>query len=215
MRTLYVFIDESGNFDFSPKGTKHFLLSAVTAIDPLTSSNELQKLKYKLLETGHDVDCFHASPDKQVIRDQVFPVINSLSNIRVNYIYADKHKAHPKLHSPEKFYPLLGKTLLTYMFKGWTAAQYDRIIVIFDKALTNKYQKAFLGVLKPALKAIGKPYRIYFHQTIADFNAQIADYTAWAKYVSLEKAEMRPLASISNVQITEFDIFRTGTTNYY
>ena len=28
--TLYMFIDEGGNFDFSPKGTKYFTLSCLT-----------------------------------------------------------------------------------------------------------------------------------------------------------------------------------------
>jgi len=34
MRTLFIFIDESGNFDFSPKGTKYFILSAVSTLKP-------------------------------------------------------------------------------------------------------------------------------------------------------------------------------------
>ena len=215
MKTLYIFLDESGNFDFTRGGTNHFLISAVTALHPMNSSQALQKLKYELLELGHDVDCFHASPDSQVVRDFVFTVINSLDNIKINYLYADKHKAHPSLHSPEKIYSLFGKTLLKYIFKSWTASQYDEIIIIFDKALTNKQQKAFLGVVKPELKATGKRYRIYFHKTMADFNAQIADYSAWAKYVSLERGEMRPLASIERIPIESLDIFRTGTTKYY
>ena len=34
MKTLYVFIDESGNFDFSPSGTKYFILTTLTTIVP-------------------------------------------------------------------------------------------------------------------------------------------------------------------------------------
>lgn len=215
MKTLYIFLDESGNFDFSTNGTNHFLLSAVTALDPMASSSALQKAKYELLEQGHNIDCFHASPDKQHIRDCVFGVINSLSNIKINYLYANKHKAHPSLHTPEKIYTLFGKTLLKYIFKSWTANQYEQIIVIFDKTLPTKQEKAFLGVVKPELKATGKPYRIFFHKTMADFNAQIADYAAWAKYVSLEKNELRPLNSLSNIPQQSLDIFRTGTKTYY
>jgi len=37
MSTLYIFLDESGNFDFSPKGTKYFVLSAVSTLDPVAS----------------------------------------------------------------------------------------------------------------------------------------------------------------------------------
>ena len=212
---MYIFIDESGNFDFSPGGTKHFVLSAVTALDPLVSSQRLQALKYKLLADGIDVDCFHASPDMQIIRDAVFNEIERLTNIRINYIYANKHKTHSSYQSAEAFYSLFGKTLLKYVFNGWMAAQYEQIIVVFDKALTNKQQKAFLSVVKPDLKALGKPYKIYFHPTMADFNGQIADYSAWAKYVELERGEGRPMAKLERIPVTNFDIFSRGRTNYY
>jgi len=215
VKSLYIFIDESGNFDFSPGGTRHFVLSAVTALDPLVSSQKLQALKYKLLSDGVDVDCFHASPDPQVVRNAVFNEIEKLTNIRINYIYAVKQKTHPSYQSPEAFYALFGKTLLKYVFSGWMAAQYQQIIVVFDKALTNKQQKSFLRVVKPELKAIGKPYKIYFHPTMADFNGQIAGYTAWARYVELERGERRPINKLKGIPATDFDIFRRGKTNYY
>ncbi len=210
-----MFIDESGNFDFSSRGTDHFVLSAITALDPLVSSQKLQALKYQLLADGIDVDYFHASPDMQAVRNAVFDEIEKLTNIRINYIYADKHKTHPDYQSPEAFYALFGKTLLKYVFNGWLATQYEQIIVIFDKALTNKQQKAFLGVVKPELKLLGKPYRIYFHRTMADFNGQIADYCAWAKYVLLEKSESRPMDKLQRIPMSDFDIFNRGRTRYY
>lgn len=39
-KTLYLFIDESGNFDFSPKGTKYFVLTALATFDPLMKREE-------------------------------------------------------------------------------------------------------------------------------------------------------------------------------
>ena len=39
---LYVFIDESGNLDFGPKGTKNFVLAAVITKRPLVSSLNMQ-----------------------------------------------------------------------------------------------------------------------------------------------------------------------------
>jgi hypothetical protein len=161
------------------------------------------------------VQHFHASEDKQVTRDEVFRVINDLTNIHINYIHAEKRKAHPAVRNTANFYGLLGKTLLIYLLKSYEAAQFDQVVIIFDKALTKKEQNQFLKTIKPQLKILGKPYRIYFHQTLSDFNGQIADYAAWAKYVSLERSEDRPLKSLSNIKMTSFDIFRSGTTKYY
>lgn len=36
--TLFLFVDESGNSDFSAKGTRYFLLAGVVALDSLTSA---------------------------------------------------------------------------------------------------------------------------------------------------------------------------------
>ncbi len=213
--TLFIFLDESGNLDFSTKGTKHYVLAAVSATQPITSSSHIQGLKYNLLLNGIDIEHFHASEDLQAIRSQVFSLINKLSTIKVNYIYANKHYAHPKYHDSANFYALLGKTLLKYMFSNRSLAGYSKVVVVFDKALNNKEQSKFLKIVKPELKHIGIPYSIYFHRTLLDFNSQIADYAAWAKYVSLERGEDRPLESLDNIPSTDFNIFKNGKRTYY
>lgn len=215
MNTLYIFLDESGNLDFSKTGTRHFVLAAVAALVPLDSSKPLQQLKYSLLSKGIDLQHFHASEDKQQVRDQVFAVINDLKSMTAHYIYADKSKTQPQYQVTAQFYGLLGKTLLKYIFNGQLATQYDQIVIIFDKNLTNKEQGVFHKMVKPELKKSGKPFHIYFHQTLSDFNGQVADYFAWAQFVFLERGEKRPLQAVSKIKITEFDIFKSGTKYYY
>ncbi len=217
MNCLYVFVDESGNLDFSQKGTQHYVLAAVTARSPFESSNQLQRLKYELVAlgtSGESYQHFHASEDKQEIRDKVVGVINALNNIKVNYIIAEKCKTHPTYQN-SKFYALLGSALVKYILIVHKDSPYDKVIIIFDKALTNNERNNFLKVAKPKLKEIGKPYAIYFHQTMSDFNGQIADYFAWAKYVSLERNEKRPLESVGKIECQTFDIFSSGGTKYY
>lgn len=90
-KDLFIFIDESGNFDFTPSGTSHFVLGGVATTSPASSAKEFLTLKYRLLKEGNDVSEFHASEDRQIIRDQVFPVINSMPEINAHVIYGDKH----------------------------------------------------------------------------------------------------------------------------
>lgn len=218
-RPIFVFLDESGQLDFSSNGSKHFVLAAVTTLNPLQTSSTLQKLKYKFLANPLDNqahECFHASEDKQLVRDQVFLELENIKNdLLINYIWADKTKTHPTIQSRTDFYSLLGSSICKYLLKKWKISNFDKVIIVFDKILTNKEEKAFLKKLKPELKALGKPYSIYFHQTKADFNSQIADYAAWAKYVALEKNEMRPMNSLKHFSISDFDIFQKGSTHYY
>ena len=67
---FYIFIDESGNFDFTSKGTKHFVLGAYATFQPAESALSLLRLKYELLNKGVDNPEFHASYDKQAVRDR-------------------------------------------------------------------------------------------------------------------------------------------------
>jgi hypothetical protein len=59
--SLFIFIDESGNFDFSDKGTDHFVMAFVATLSPLDSARALDELRYQLLAEGKDVTYFHAS----------------------------------------------------------------------------------------------------------------------------------------------------------
>jgi hypothetical protein len=216
MNTLYIFLDESGNLDFSPKGTANYVLAAVCTVDPLGSSKDLQLLKYIHLNKGVDIECFHASEDRQAVRDEVIKSLQTMSNtISVHYIHAQKNKTYPALQkSSPAFYAKLGTILIKFII-GYKSTGFGQVVIVFDKALTNKEQKGFLGKIKPELKKLGKPYRIYFHRTLSDFNGQIADYFAWSKFVSLERNEQRPLAALSNIKMTDFDLFSRGTKIWY
>lgn len=218
-RPLYVFLDESGQFDFSETGSRHFVLAAITTLSPLTTAKNLQSLKYNLLVNPLEKETheyFHASEDKQAVRDKVFDsLLRIKENLFISYIWADKRKAHPSLQNKINFYGLLGSSICKYLLKRWSDDQYNKIIIVFDKLLSQKEEKAFLQKVKPELKKLNKPYAIYWHRTQSDFNSQIADYMAWAKYVSLEKNEQRPLEALEGFSISEFDIFNKGTHYYY
>lgn len=41
--TLYIFVDEAGNLNFSPKGTKYFILTALSKFRPFVTHEPLLK----------------------------------------------------------------------------------------------------------------------------------------------------------------------------
>ena len=96
-RTIYLFIDESGNFDFSKKGTKFFVLTSLVTSSPSFKRYALLNLKYKLLKLGINQEYFHATEDKQFIRDKVFSISNKFkNNMIVNSVIIDKTKTKKK-----------------------------------------------------------------------------------------------------------------------
>lgn len=191
-------------------------MASVMATSPIDSASRLNALKYELLAEGVDVSDFHATEDKQIVRDRVFPIIDALLNIRAHVIYGDKHLLAPGLQSPAGLYGLFGKAIVKYALGSFAADSFAQVVIVFDQALSKKNQGAFMAAVKPDLKAIRKPFRIYFHQMKTDANGQIADYICWAKYVEIERNELRPWNSIAtNLAPTSFDIFRDVQIRHY
>ena len=87
---LYIFLDEGGNFDFSPIGTKFFIVTCLTKERPFEAYKALAELKYDLIEQGVHIESFHATEDKQAVRDKVFDIIERhLDGIRIDSVIAD------------------------------------------------------------------------------------------------------------------------------
>ena len=105
MKTLYLFIDEGGNFDFSVNGTTYFMLTCLIEERPFPTYDKLRALRYDLLEDGINIEYFHATEDKQNVRDKVFSIINeSLEHVKICSMIAQKNKTNPSLQEASKFY---------------------------------------------------------------------------------------------------------------
>ena len=230
-KTLFLFLDESGNFDFSPKGTKYFVLSCLSTFRPVGERKSLLKLRYELLSNGLDQEFFHATEDKQIVRDKVFDIITSLKDdIEVHSVVAQKNKANPVLYKEEylkkgrkiervvgaEFYQRVCRTLLQYVFHRSNFKETDKIVAVLGAIFTKDKQSLILKTLKKYLKEnFSMPFEIYFHSSEADLNCQIADYFGWAIAIKWERDEERPYKLIKNKVKSTFEIFKRGPTIYY
>lgn len=224
MRTLYLFIDESGNFDFSPNGTRFFVLTVLSTIKPFEISSPLLKLRYELLpnyscgtrmeEHGY----FHASEDAQVVRNSVFSIVSKIDHpIRIDSVIAQKNKAAPVFHKDQlHFYRTLGETSLKYAFTRAEWHGYEHVVIVFSSLFDKKKR----GILKQAFKSLIKQYAkasfsLYFHDSKFDLCTQVADYFGWAIYRKWESKDMRSYELVQNYIKSEFAIFDKGVMEYY
>lgn len=231
-KCLYIFIDESGNLDFSPSGTRYFVLTSISTLSPFNKRNQLSQLRFDFLKNGEDVEFFHATEDKQHIRNQVFQVIEeNLDDISIDSVIAQKNKTHSSLYQrarydkdkqisyvnePDEFYRIICQTLLRYILQRYKSASIDGVVIVLSSLFTEKRCKLITKTLKSYLKQFTPyPFHIYFHKSEADINSQIADYCGWAIYVKHERGEERPYQKVSVKVKSEFDIFRSGTTLWY
>jgi hypothetical protein len=213
-RTLYVFLDESGDMIYSAKGSDHFVLSAVYTDEPCHSAASLQDLKYELL-AGGSVDLeFHATENSKGTRKRVSEKICTLSNIRVHTLWIDKRYTAPSLQDPVQLFSLFGQAMGKWI--GTVVAKnHDQVVMVFDSVLTGKQQDAFKAAVKPRLKQLPVPFRLVFHPVKSDLNGQIADYFSWAWFRHIERKDPEPRKALSGIQWTEFHLFRNGHTLYW
>src|SRR5205814_2349147 len=126
--------DESGNLDFSPSGTKYFVLATVTKERPFDAYKDLCDLKYDLIESGQDREMFHASEDLQHVRNSVFQIISKhLKGVRIDALIVEKRKTDPSWQRIEVFYPQMLGVLIRYIVNGHNPSDYKEIIVITDQ----------------------------------------------------------------------------------
>jgi hypothetical protein len=229
--TLFIFLDESGNFDFSPRGTRYWSVTALCTFHPTNGRHVFLDLLYHLADSDAGQECFHATEDKQEVRDKVFECIRSLEEqFEVHSVIAEKRKTHPSLYQKRairkgkpfwekdetKFYNLICKVLLGYIFQRPTFSKAQRIVVVLSSIFNNPKHTAIRGSLPMQLKAHTKaPFSIYFHQTKADLNCQIADYCGWAISRKWENADIRSYDLMRSKIRSEFPIFHLGNRTFY
>lgn len=216
-RTLFVFLDESGNLDFSPKGTDHFVMAAVYTMNPAETAAKMQELKYELLSAGSDDLDFHATNNSRGTRRRVRTTIQSMvDQIGVKTMYIDKHYAAPSVQKSVRVMEIFGKAFARWLaYSPNLISGVDQVVMVFDSVLVGKEREAFLKAVKPSLKTLGILFRVAFHPVKSDLNGQIADYFAWSLFRSLESGDTEPLAELSAFDFKPFDLFVNGHTRYY
>ena len=215
---LYVFLDEGGNFDFSPTGTRYFTLTSVCKARPFQIAPVLDHLKYDLIETGLDLEYFHASEDRQAVRNHVFGAIrNSLGTLRIDSLIVEKSKVGPALRVEAHFYPRMLAYLLRYLLNNHSLQGVAEVIVITDNIPLKKKAKAIEKAVKTTLAKMlpaRVKYRVLHHASKSNFGLQVADYCNWAVYRKWERGDVRSYDLIQEQVVSEFDIFGKGERYY-
>jgi hypothetical protein len=209
-RFLYIFLDEAGNLDFSPTGTRFFLLGAITKERPFNAYKELTELKYDLAETSTELEYFHASENAQPVRKRVFDVIRAhLEGVRIDSLIVEKQKTRPSLQADEKFYPRMLGQLLKRILETYDLRQFKEVLVFTDRIPIQKkrgtIEKAIKVTLARLLPSTAR-YRLIHHSSKSNLDLQIADYCTWALYRKWNAGDLRSYQHIQPAVASEFDI---------
>lgn len=216
---LYTFIDEGGDFNFSPNGTRYFTLTSVTVARPFPLENELAQLRFDLLEDGLNLEYFHASEDRPPTRDRVFALIQQeLRRFRVDSVIVEKRKTAPSLREMDQFYPRMLGYLLRYVVNGTDWRRWSELVVITDRIPHNKKRGAIEKAVKTTLARVlpaGTRFRVLHHDSKSSYCLQIADYFNWAIFRAWSTGDRRSLDAVRRAITSQFDIFWYGDRIWY
>jgi len=199
--TIFIFVDEAGDMDFSAKGSKHYMFNFLIKTRPFNLHEYISNYRYSLLEKNLDplggkrldIEAFHASEDNKYIKDEIFNIIETFNEESVKaYTYIlEKPKVAPsKRQEKDKFYidnlNLAIQQLLDIL-------QIDKnFIIITDRLPVHKNKNKQISALKKGIKEYIKNkklcirYDIFHHCSASSVNLQIVDYISWAIFRKYE-----------------------------
>ncbi len=216
----YIYADESGNFDFSdgPGATRYFILTTVTVADDAIE-RDLQELRRELAWEGEPLAAgFHATNDKQRVRDRVFAAIVQ-HDFRVDATILEKRKVTPRLRSTEaRFYGFSWYAHLTGLIPVLTQSS-DELLIIAASIGTGAMRSALQLEVSIAESNSAMPVAVRSAMWPASTTSllQVADYCAWALQRKWERepSDTRSYDLIRDRIASEFDVFRAGMAAYY
>ena len=202
--TVYIFVDEAGDMDFSARGSKYYMFNFLIKRRPFNLHEYIANYRYSLLErnldplTGKrlDIEYFHASEDNKYIREEIFNIISTFDRESVkSYSYIlEKPKVDPaKRKEIDKFYI---DNLNLAIHQLLDKLEIDKnFIIITDRLPVQKNKNKQVGALKKGIKgyirknSLSVRYDIFHHCSASSVNLQIVDYISWAIFRKYERGQ--------------------------
>jgi len=228
--TLYIFVDEAGDMDFSSKGSKYYMFNFLVKRRPFNLHEYIASYRYSLLErnldpmTGNrlDIEAFHAHNDNKYIKEELFNIISTFDEKSVS-IYAyilEKPKVEPgKRREKERFY--IDNLSFSIQRLLDRLGINNNFIIITDRLPVQKNKSKQIGALKKGIKGYLKNnglnvrYDIFHHCSASSTNLQIVDYISWAIYRKYEHSKDSYYEKIKRYILDEEVMTKNRSINHY
>lgn len=216
MTRRFVFTDEAGNFDFSPSGSRYYIITTLT-LDSCDVGHDLIDLRRQLSWEQVPLGArLHATDDKQAVRDRVFALLQD-RDFRVDATIYDKRKVSP--HHRESH----GEFYKFALFYHWRAlvdrisAPGDQIHAINSSIGNARAREKLLFDMRDVLRqtALLRACRADVFDAHSDPCIVVADYCCWAIQRKWERGDDRSHRIIARNIASEFDIFESEPIQYY
>lgn len=219
MNRLFLFADEAGNFNFSRQAaaSKYYIVCTISC-DSCDIGTALLALRRELIWDRAPVgEYFHASEDKQAIRDRVFQVLQQ-QNFSIQATIMEKSKAQPQVRVTEhRFYHYGWYYHFQYAAPKVLGNASTEFHVTTAAVGTQRGQGVFTRAVNDVVQRVikNKNWRTNFCRSVADPCLQAADYCTWAIQRKWERADTKSYDLIKDKIVHEVDMWSHGGRHYY
>jgi hypothetical protein len=217
--TLHAHLDESGDLNFTPRGSKYYIFAVAWTYDPAPLASDMIGLRFGYLKQGLDLHRFHACEDQQRVRDAVVSKITERRNWAYAAVVVEKNKVNPSIRDEDRFYPQFATMVLRFVLKGCLRRETDQVLIFTDEIPVKKRREAVKKAINVACRAELPPrirFGCYHHPCASNKWLQVADYCAWSVQRKWERGDSRTYDQLRrHLFKDELNVLARGTTRYY
>lgn len=228
--TNYIFVDESGDMNFTETGSKYYMFNFLVKKRPFTLHEYIANYRYELLEKNLDphigrrlnIEYFHAHNDNKYIKNELFNIISTFDTkaVKVYSYILEKEKVQPdKRKERENFYI---DNLIYSIGRLLEKVKINSNFVIITDSLPiaqnrKKQEKALkVGVTKYLKEHnLNLRYDIFHHCSASSANLQIIDYIGWAIYRKYEHSDNSFYQKVEKYLVAEDIVTKNRGVKYY
>lgn len=213
----YIFTDEAGNFDFSSKGSKYFIVVAVSMRDCSIGSRLIDLRHALAMESVTLLDGgFHATEDRQHVRDRVYSTIQG-APLSIDAAVLEKRKTYPHIASNNLYLYELAWHLLFKYIAPRRCSKDEELLFIASSIGTTARKRQFKSAIESVVcqHNICRRHATAFWTTSSHPCLQIADYCAWAVQRWKERGDDRSYTLISSQVTSCFEPFASSQIEFY
>jgi len=183
--TLHIHTDESGNYDFSQRGSRYYVFAAAWTYHPAPLAMGLTALRFEQIKAGHGefLSSFHACEDSPWLRDRVISTLLNHASWSFAAMVVEKAKVNPTIYDPQAFYPKFLTMVLRFVLRGRVRPDTSQILIYTDTLpMTQKKQARSVQVaIKHSCQREQPqiPFHVLNHRRESNAWLQVADYCCW------------------------------------
>ncbi len=228
--TTYIFIDESGDMNFTDTGSKYYMFNFLVKKRPFKLHEYIANYRYELLEKSLDplisrrlnIEYFHAHNDNKHIKNELFNIISTfdIDAVKIYSYILEKEKVQPnKRELKEDFYIdnlifSIGKLLEKNQINSDFIIITDNLPVASNRKKQEKALK--VGVTKYIKEhKLNLRYDIFHHCSASSSNLQIIDYIGWAIFRKYEHNDDSYYNKIKKYILKEDIVTKNRGVKYY